>query len=74
MSFLARRQKLIKLADHSESGWAIVEEYNADALADDERKIEKAKQAAEWRSWLSGERCRRGDKKQWWPGAMAQRP
>jgi hypothetical protein len=50
MSFLARRQKLIKLADRSESGWAVVEEYDADALADnsdDERKIEKAEKAAE---------------------------
>ena len=49
-SFLAHRQKLIKLADRSESGWAVVEEYDADALADnsdDERKIEKAEKAAE---------------------------
>ena len=34
MSFLARRQKLIKLVDRSESGWAVVEEYDADALSD----------------------------------------
>ena len=50
MSFLARRQKLIKLADRSESGWAVIEDYDADALADnseDERKIEKAEKAAE---------------------------
>ncbi|KAL5499646.1 hypothetical protein EMCRGX_G011099 [Ephydatia muelleri] len=49
-SFLARRQKLIKLADRSESGWAVVEEYDADVLADDsddEKKIEKAEKAAE---------------------------
>ena len=49
-SFLARREKLIKLADRSESGWAVVEEYNADVLADDsddEKKIEKAENAAE---------------------------
>ena len=41
---------MIKLADHSESGWAVVEEYDADALtenSDDERRIEKAKKAAE---------------------------
>ena len=48
-SFLARRQKLIKLADRSESRWAVVEEYDADVLADDsddEKKIEKAEKAA----------------------------
>ena len=50
MAFLTHRQKLIKLADRSESGWAVVDEYDADALADnseDERKIEKAEKAAE---------------------------
>ena len=50
MSFLARRQKLTKQTDHSESGWAVVEEYDADALADnldDECKIEKAEKVAE---------------------------
>ena len=49
-SFLARRQKLIKLADRSELGCAVVEEYDADMLAhdsDDEKKIEKAEKAAE---------------------------
>ena len=48
MSFLARRQKLISLADRSKSGWAVIEKYNADALADnsdDEQKIEKAERA-----------------------------
>ena len=32
-SFLARRQKLIKLVDRSASGWAVIEEYDADVLA-----------------------------------------
>ena len=47
---LASRQKHIKMADRSELGWAVVSEYETDALADDsddERKIEKAEKAAE---------------------------
>ena len=49
---IARRQKLLKLADRSEYGWAMVEEYEEDDLADDEedeKKIERAEQAAEKR-------------------------
>ena len=47
---LASRQKHIKMADRSELDWAVVSEYETDALADDsddERKIEKAEKAAE---------------------------
>ena len=47
---VAHRQKLIKVADHSEFGWAVVAEYEADALAadaDDERRLERAEKAAE---------------------------
>ena len=49
---IARRQKLLKLADRSEYGWAMVEEYEEDDLADDEedeKKIERAERAAEKR-------------------------
>ena len=47
---LAERQKLIKIADRSELGWAVVSEYTADELADDsddEKRMEKAEKAAE---------------------------
>ena len=49
-SLLEERQKLIRLADRSEHGWSVVDEYTADDLADDsddERRIEKAERAAE---------------------------
>ena len=47
---MAQRQKLIKVADRSELGWAVVAEYQADDLAensDDGRKLERAEKAAE---------------------------
>ena len=46
---LAERQKLIKLADRSECGWATVSVYVTDDLADtpdDERRISKAERSA----------------------------
>ncbi len=49
-SIIAERQKLIRLADRSEYGWNVVDEYLADDLAsgsDDEKRIEKAEKAAE---------------------------
>ena len=49
---IAHRQKLLKLADRSEYGWSVVEEYEEDGLADDsedEKRIEKAERAAERR-------------------------
>ena len=48
--FLAERQKLIKVADRSEHGWGVVQEYTADELAEDsgdEKRLEKAERAAE---------------------------
>ena len=50
IKLLTRRQKLIKFADQSDSGWAAVEEYEDDELAsnsEDERKTDKAERAAE---------------------------
>ena len=50
---LAERQKLIKLADRSECGWATVSAYLADDLADtpdDERRISKAEKSAK-KAW-----------------------
>ena len=35
-SLITTRQKIIKLADKSEFGWATVQEYVSDELADDE--------------------------------------
>lgn len=49
-SLLEERQKLIRLADRSEHGWGVVDEYTADDLAEesnDEKRIEKAERAAE---------------------------
>ena len=50
MALLVHRQKIIKLADRSEAGWSVVEEYEGDDLADDsddERRMEKAEARAE---------------------------
>ena len=47
---LAHRQKLIKVADRSELGWAFVTEYETDGLAadlDDEKRLERAERTAE---------------------------
>ena len=46
----AQQTKMIKLADRSELGWSVVEEYEADELADnseDEKKIARAEKEAE---------------------------
>ena len=45
MDLLVHRQKVIKLANRSEAGWAVLEEYEGDDLADDsedEQRMEKA--------------------------------
>ena len=42
---LAERQKLIRITDHSELGWSVVDEYIADELvdgSDDKMQMEKA--------------------------------
>lgn len=47
---IQERQKMIRLADRSEYGWDLVNEYQADELAedsDDEKKISKAEKSAE---------------------------
>ena len=58
---LAERQKLIKLADRSECGWAIVSAYLADDLTDtpdDERRISKAEKSAKKASDAKKEKSR----------------
>ena len=45
MKILSRRQKMIKFADRSEAGWAVVEGYEDNVLAsnsEDEKRMEKA--------------------------------
>ena len=47
---LLQRQKYIKMADRSEHGWKVVQEYETDYLAadsGDEKRIAKAEKAAE---------------------------
>ena len=51
---LERRMRLIRIADRSEYGWAVVAEYETHELAldsDDEKKISRAEKEAE-RKWL----------------------
>ena len=54
VEMLERRMRLIKMADRSEYGWAVVAEYEADELAvdsDDEKRIYRAEKEAE-KKWL----------------------
>jgi hypothetical protein len=49
LNLIAHRQKLVKLADSSELGWKVVQEYETHALAedsDDEKRILKAEARA----------------------------
>ena len=59
---LAHRQKLIKVADRSELGWAVVAEYDADALAADSDNEKRLERAERWPSarWPQRRRRRRG--------------
>ena len=50
IKLLSHRQKLVKLADSSEQGWRVVQEYEANPLAedsDDKKKIYWAQMKAE---------------------------
>jgi hypothetical protein len=50
MSLLNYRQKIIKIADSSDRGWRVVQEYEANPLTDDsedEKKLLKAGSRAE---------------------------
>ena len=54
---IRRRQKLVKLADRNKGGWLVVQEYESNDLAsnsEDEKKIKKAKCAAERREKMLG--------------------
>ena len=59
---LAERQKLIKIANRSENGWGVSEEYTADKLAedsDDEKRLEKAEKVAERKAGLRKRKVQR---------------
>ena len=43
---MCERQKLIQMADRSEHGWVTMGEYLEDELADDEKRMQKAKYRA----------------------------
>ena len=48
--FIRKGQKLIKIADRSKDGWLFVQEYESDDLtsnSEDEKRLKKAKNAAE---------------------------
>ena len=50
LKLLSERQKLIKIADRSDSGWLTAQEYMADEIADDsddEKRIARAERQAE---------------------------
>ena len=50
MELLTTQQKLIRIADRSELGWNVVDEYEANELAsgsEDEKKLERAERTAE---------------------------
>ena len=50
MHLIDERQKLIKIADRSESGWLTAQEYETDEIADDsddEKRIARAERQAE---------------------------
>ena len=49
LASIQKRQKLIELADKSEAGWLVVDEYESDELADDsedDKKIRRAQDKA----------------------------
>ena len=43
---LSRQQKLIRIADRSEYGWVVMDEYDLAVDSDDGKRLEKAKWAA----------------------------
>ncbi|KAK3102109.1 hypothetical protein FSP39_008866 [Pinctada imbricata] len=47
ITVVKHRQKLIKMADSHEAGWRVVQEYESNPLADDEKRIQKAQYRAE---------------------------
>ena len=76
MSSIQDRQKLIRIADRSDFGWDVVQEYQADELAadsDDEKKLSKAEKAAEQKSQKRKRRAASGKKTGFGPQAQSPR-
>ena len=73
---VGRRQKLLKIADRSEAGWKVAEEYMKDPVADDsddEKRIRDAERTVERKiaKEKKGKRGRgnfRGPRQQYYPG------
>ncbi|XP_060597031.1 uncharacterized protein LOC132750954 [Ruditapes philippinarum] len=71
---MARRQKLIKLADSAELGWRVVQEYEANPLAsdsDDEKRIFKAEARASKK--YKAEKSKKTKSARNWPYRKQQR-
>ena len=76
MSSIQDRQKLIRIADRSDFGWDVVQEYQADELAadsDDEKKLSKAEKAAEQKSQKRKRGAASGKKTGFGPQAQSPR-
>ena len=67
---IAKRQKLVRLADREKDGWHFVKEYAADKLAsdsDDEKEIAKARKAAASKKQKFLEEKRKARAKNYYP-------
>ena len=74
-SLVAQRQKLIKMADASELGWRVVNEYVANPLAsdsEDEKRMYKAEARASRK--LKAERSKKSKRPRTWPYGKQQPP
>ena len=57
IELVSRRQKLIKFADQSESGWATVDEYIDDDLADDSDDEKRMEDSGHYHKIWYGSNC-----------------
>ena len=74
-SLVAQRQKLIKMADASELGWRVVNEYVANPLAsdsEDEKRMYKAEARASRK--FKAERSKKSKRPRTWPYGKQQPP
>ena len=57
---IRKRQKLLKISDHSKEGWLVVQESDdLPSNSEDEKRLKKAKNAAE-KNWKNPERLKLG--------------
>ena len=74
---ISERQKLIRLADRSEYGWQLVEAYQRDELADNEKdakKIEEAEKAVELKNRRKRKQASEKDKMEFQPPTSFRPP